>query len=265
MKAILRLLIFHRHCRFPAVIDDEFLRHRLYVISPKNSLDLKGWTLYWKLETGSDKGREDAAYVLWKLCCHSEDIYACVESAEAFPVFLWFLKTGGTKGQEASWKALRKLIRMEDAATINQQLALLWGDTPKSKAHKIEVLGHVFTMASHYDLVQKGSDAYKWLRSLVQILNSSNEETQEHLLTSNTQIIATQSARALGALSKNKISYIVEGDVKPLIKLAKTSSSIDAAETAVSALAKVKRLLLPTKLSGSINDGKKIAKTDDFT
>lgn len=45
MKAILRLLIFHRHCRFPAVIDDEFLRHRLYVISPKNSLDLKGWTL----------------------------------------------------------------------------------------------------------------------------------------------------------------------------------------------------------------------------
>lgn len=85
------------------------------------------------------------------------------------------------------------------------------------------------------------------------------------LLTSNTQIIATQSAQALGALSKNKISYIVEGDVKPLIKLAKTSSSIDAAKTAVSALAKVKRLLLPTKLSGSTNDGKKIAKTDDFT
>lgn len=135
---------------------------------------------YWKLETGSDKAREDAAYVLWKLCCHSEDIYACVESVEAIPVFLWFLKTGGTKGQEASGKALRKLIRKADAATINQLLALLWGDTPKSKAHKIEVLGHVFTMASHYDLVQKGSDAYKGLRSLVQILNSSNEETQEH-------------------------------------------------------------------------------------
>ena len=136
---------------------------------------------YWKLETGSDKAREDAAYVLWKLCCNSEDIYACVESAEAIPVFLWFLKTGGTKGQEASGKALRKLIRKADPATINQLLALLWGDTPKSKAHKIEVLGHVFTMASHYDLVQKGSDAYKGLRSLVQILNSSNEETQEHV------------------------------------------------------------------------------------
>ncbi|CAI9282124.1 unnamed protein product [Lactuca saligna] len=219
------------------------------------------------LETGSDKAREDAAYVLWNLCCHSEDICACVESAEAIPAFLWFLKTGGPKGQEASGKALRKLIRKADAATINQLLALLWGDTPKSKAHIIEVLGHVLTMASHYDLVQKGSDAYKGLRSLVQILNSSNEETQEHaasvladlfsirqdicdslatdevvhpcmkLLTSNTQIIATQSARALGALSKNKMSYIAEGDVKPLIRLAKTSSSIDAAETAVSALA----------------------------
>ncbi|KAK3002118.1 hypothetical protein RJ639_021306, partial [Escallonia herrerae] len=105
------------------------------------------------------------------------------------------------------------------------------------------------------------------------VLNSSNEETQEHaasvladlfssredicdnlatdevvhpcmkLLTSNTQVIATQSARALGALSRptktkstNKMSYISEGDVKPLIKLAKTSS-IDAAETAVAALA----------------------------
>lgn len=218
------------------------------------------------LEMGSDKAREDAAYVLWNLCCHSEDICACVESAEAIPAFLWFLKTGGRKGQESASKALKKLIRNANSSVINQLLALLYGDTPKSKAQIIEVLGHVLTMASHYDLVQKGSDAYKGLSSLVQILNSSNEETQEHaasvladlfsnrqdicdslatdevvhpcmkLLTSKTQIIATQSARALGALSKNKMSYIAQGDVKPLIKLAKTSS-IEAAETAVSALA----------------------------
>ncbi|KAI3758602.1 hypothetical protein L6452_06169 [Arctium lappa] len=225
------------------------------------------------LEMGSQRAKEDAAYVLWNLCCHSEDICACVKSAEAVPAFLWFLRNDGSKGQEASSKALKKLIRKADAATINQLLALLWGDSPKSKAHIIEVLGHVLTMASQSDLVQKGSDAYKGLRSLIQVLNSSNEESQEHaasvladlfsnrqdicdslatdevvhpcmkLLTSNTQIIATQSARALGALSrptntnsKNKMPYIAEGDVKPLIKLAKTSS-IDAAETAVSALA----------------------------
>ncbi|KAK6938381.1 C2 domain, partial [Dillenia turbinata] len=225
------------------------------------------------LETGSQKAREDAAHVLWNLCCHSEDIRACVESAGAIPAFLWLLKSGGPKGQEASAKALTKLVRTADSATINQLLALLLGDSPSSKAHIIRVLGHVLTMASQKDLVQNGAAANKGLRSLVQVLNSSNEETQEYaasvladifstrqdicdslatdeivhpcmkLLTSNTQVIATQSARALGALSRptktkasNKMSYIAEGDVKPLIKLAKTAS-IDSAETAVAALA----------------------------
>jgi TolB-like protein len=225
------------------------------------------------LETGSQKAKEDAAHVLWNLCCHSEDIRACVESAGAIPAFLWLLKSGGSRGQEASALALTKLIRTADSATINQLLALLLGDSPSSKAHTIKVLGHVLTMASHKDLVHKGSAANKGLRSLVEVLNSSNEESQEHaasvladlfstrqdicdslatdeivhpcmkLLTSKIQVVATQSARALGALSRptktkttNKMSYLAEGDVKPLIKLAKTSS-IDAAETAVAALA----------------------------
>ncbi|KAK7385160.1 hypothetical protein VNO78_30872 [Psophocarpus tetragonolobus] len=225
------------------------------------------------LETGSQKAREEAANVLWSLCCHSEDIRACVESAGAIPSFLWLLKSGGPKGQEASAMALTKLVRVADSATINQLLALLLGDSPSSKVHIIRVLGHVLTMASLNDLLEKGSAANKGLRSLVQVLNSSNEETQEYaasvladlfitrqdicdslatdeivlpcmkLLTSKTQVVATQSARALSALSRptknkatNKMSYILEGDVEPLIKLAKTSS-VDAAETAVAALA----------------------------
>ncbi|KHN20608.1 Ankyrin and armadillo repeat-containing protein [Glycine soja] len=225
------------------------------------------------LETGSQKAREEAANVLWSLCCHSEDIRACVESAGAIPAFLWLLKSGGPKGQQASAMALTKLVRVADSAAINQLLALLLGDSPSSKAHIIRVLGHVLTMASQNDLLEKGSAANKGLRSLVQVLNSSNEETQEYaasvladlfiarqdicdslatdeivlpcmkLLTSKTQVVATQSARVLSALSRptknkaaNKMSYIVEGDVKPLIKLAKTSS-VDAAETAVAALA----------------------------
>ncbi|KAK7836481.1 protein cellulose synthase interactive 3 [Quercus suber] len=225
------------------------------------------------LETGSQKAKEDAAHVLWNLCCHSEDIRACVESAGAIPAFLWLLKSGGSRGQEASALALTKLIRTADSATINQLLALLLGDSPSSKAHIIKVLGHVLIMASHKDLVQKVSAANKGLRSLVKVLNSTNEESQEYaasvladlfstrqdicdslatdeivhpcmkLLTSKTQVVATQSARALGALSRptktkttNKMSYLAEGDVMPLIKLAKTSS-IDAAETAVAALA----------------------------
>ncbi|MBA0691944.1 hypothetical protein Goari_009545, partial [Gossypium aridum] len=160
-----------------------------------------------------------------------------------------------------------------DSATINQLLALLLGDTPIKKAHIIRILGHVLTMAPHQDLVFKGSAANKGLKSLVQVLNSSNEETQEYaasvladlfstrkdicdslvadeivqpcmkLLTSKAQVVATQSARVLGALSHpskskaaNKMSYIAAADVKPLIKLTKTSL-IGAAETAVAALA----------------------------
>jgi HEAT repeat protein len=225
------------------------------------------------LEAGSQKAREDAAHILWNLCCHSEDIRACVESAGAVPAFLWLLKSGGPKGQEASAMALTRLVQTADSTTINQLLALLLGDSSGSKAYAIRVLGHVLTMASHKDLVQRGSAANQALRSLIQILNSSDEETQESaasvladlfttrqdicdslatdeivhpcmkLLTSNnTQVVATQLARALGALSRPtktkstmKMPYIAEGDVKPLIKLAKTS--IDAAETAIAALA----------------------------
>ncbi|XP_022936134.1 protein CELLULOSE SYNTHASE INTERACTIVE 3-like [Cucurbita moschata] len=224
------------------------------------------------LETGSHKAREDAAHILWNLCCHSEDIRACVESAGAIPAFLWLLKTGGSRGQEASAMALLKLVQTADSATINQLLAMLLGDSPKDKANIIQVLGHVLNMASYEDFFHTGSAANKGLRTLVQVLNSSNEETQAHaasvladlfstrpdisdslatdeivnpcmkLLASNTQV-ATQSARALAALSRpsktkamNKMCHIAEGDVKPLIKLAKTSS-VDAAETAVAALA----------------------------
>lgn len=223
------------------------------------------------IEVGSQKASECATNVLWKLGCHSEDVRACVVSSGAIPAFLWLLKNGGAKGQEAAATALIKLVRDADSATINQLLALLLGDTPSSKTHVIKVLGHLLSAASCSDLVQQGAAANTGLRSLVQILKSSNEKTQEYaasvladifsyrkdicdslatdevinpcmkLLTSKTQGIATQSARALGALSRptkssNKMSYIAEGDVKPLIKLAKTSS-IDSAENAMAALA----------------------------
>ncbi|XP_020598358.1 protein CELLULOSE SYNTHASE INTERACTIVE 3 [Phalaenopsis equestris] len=227
------------------------------------------------LYMGFHKAREDAAHVLWNLCCHSDDIRACVESAGAVAALLSLLKNGGLKGQEVSAKALTKLIRHADTYTINYLLALLLSDSISSKSHAITVLGHVLTMSSHKDLVQKGAPANKGLKCLVEVLNSSNEETQEcaasvladlfscrqdicdslatdeivhpcmKLLTSKTQVVATQSARALGALSrpnkanspnKTKMSYIVEGDFKPLIKMAKTSS-IHSAETAVTALA----------------------------
>ncbi|XP_042411508.1 protein CELLULOSE SYNTHASE INTERACTIVE 3 isoform X1 [Zingiber officinale] len=226
------------------------------------------------LEIGSQKAKEDAVHVMWNLCCHSDDIRACVESTGAVPGLLWVLNTSSPKAQETSVETLKKLINYVDSGTINQLLALLVSDDNlSSKTHAIIVLGHVLTIASYKDLVQKGTPANKGLRSLVDALNSSNEETQEcaasvladlfsvrqdicdslatdeivhpcmKLLTSNDQVVATQSARALGALSRptkakttNKMPYITEGNVEPLIKMAKTST-IDAAETAVAALA----------------------------
>ncbi|CAD6254454.1 unnamed protein product [Miscanthus lutarioriparius] len=225
------------------------------------------------LETGSQKAKEDAAYIMWNMCSDSDDIRACIESAGAVLALIWLLKSGSPRGQEASVKALKKLIRSADSATINQLLALLLSDSLSSKAHVITVLGHVLVLAPQRALIQSGAPANKGLRSLVLVLESSNEETQEiaatvladiftmrqdicdvlaideivqpcmKLLTSGNQVIATQSARALGALScsassmsKNKMSCLTEGDVRPLIEMAKTSS-IDVAETAFAALA----------------------------
>ncbi|KAG7587372.1 C2 domain [Arabidopsis thaliana x Arabidopsis arenosa] len=225
------------------------------------------------LETGSQKAKEDAACILWNLCCHSEEIRDCVERAGGIPAFLWLLKTGGPNSQETSAKALVKLVHTADPATINQLLALLLGDDTTSKIHVIKVLGHVLSKASQEDLVHRGCAANKGLRSLVESLSSSREETKEHtasvladlfssrqdicghlatddiinpwikLLTNNTQNVAKQVARALDALSRpvkknnnKKKSYIAEGDIKSLIKLAK-NSSIESAENAISALA----------------------------
>jgi hypothetical protein len=225
------------------------------------------------LETGSQKAKEDAAHIMWNMCSDSDDIRACIESAGAVMALIWLLKSGSPLGQEASAKALKKLIRSADSVAINQLLALLLSDSLSSKAHVIAVLGHVLMMASQRDLVQNGAAANKGLRSLALVLESSKERTQEiaatvladiftmrqdiceilatdeivqpcmKLLTSRNQVIATQSARALGALScsanamsKNKMSCLTEDDVRPLIEMAKTSS-IDVAETAFAALA----------------------------
>ncbi|KAK4718693.1 hypothetical protein R3W88_017031 [Solanum pinnatisectum] len=225
------------------------------------------------LEMGSQKAKEDAALIIHNLCCHSEENRACVESAGAIQALLWLLKNGESKGQETSARALTKLITAADSATTNQLLVLLLGDLPSSKAHVTEVLGHVLTLASHTDLVNKGAAANQGIMSLVHVLNSSNENTQVHaasvladvfstrhdiceslatdevvnpcmkLLGSNSPAVATESARVLHALSRaskqkstHKMPHIAEGHVKPLIKLAKTAS-IDSAATAVAALA----------------------------
>ena len=49
------------------------------------------------LETGSVKAKEAATLVLRNLCCHSEDIRACVQSTEAVPALLHLLENTDIK------------------------------------------------------------------------------------------------------------------------------------------------------------------------
>ncbi|KAM7253018.1 hypothetical protein ACFE04_025636 [Oxalis oulophora] len=224
------------------------------------------------LEMGSQKAREEAAHVLWNLCCFSEDMRACVESAGSVPAFLWLLKSSGQKGQKASSLALTKVVQSADPVTINQLLTLLLGESPKSKGHIIKVLGHVLAMASHEDILNKGSAANRGLRALIEVLSSSDKETKDSaasvlaelfksrkdiadslttddllnpsmkLLSGNVDEVGKRLARALDALAlstktkSSKKTPIGERDVKSLIKLAKTSS-IGSAESAVAVLA----------------------------
>ena len=51
------------------------------------------------LEIGSSKATEDSATIIGNLCNHSEDIRACVESADVVPVLIWLLKNGISSGK----------------------------------------------------------------------------------------------------------------------------------------------------------------------
>lgn len=51
------------------------------------------------LLTGSAKVKEDAALLLQNFCCHSTDIYACVQSVEVVPAPLHLLKDSSITGQ----------------------------------------------------------------------------------------------------------------------------------------------------------------------
>ncbi|CAI0600327.1 unnamed protein product [Linum tenue] len=228
------------------------------------------------LDVGSKKAKEDAALVLWNLCCHSEDIHACIESAGAIPAFIWLLATGTPKAQEISNMALLKLIRSADSSTINQLLPMLDDESLDSKSHVIRVLGHVLTLASEKDIENLESPASKAVRSLVQVLTSPNKETREYaayiladlfttrqdichsfstneivdpckkiLNGNNTETVVKQLAQALAALSRpkktksnKKTSHVTQKDVIPLIELAKTSP-METAESAVAALASI--------------------------
>lgn len=223
------------------------------------------------LETGSAKAKEDSAIVLGNLCSHSEDIRACVETAEAVPALLWLLKNAGLNGQEIAARALTQLVRDSDASTISQLTALLTGDLPASKVHVLHVVSCLLTVATQEEISMEGAAANEALQTLIELLKTSKEESQEHsasvlaeiftarpdlcespaivkgisplirLLSVENEQIAMQAARALAALfcsieQNRKVAEEGKDAILPLISLAK-SSIISVAEVATTALA----------------------------
>ena len=87
------------------------------------------------------------------LCCHSEDIRACVQSAEAVPALLHLLENADIKVQKIAAEALRHLIREADPSILYQLGALLLGDHPEQKMHLLEVCGFFLSLTSHGDLL----------------------------------------------------------------------------------------------------------------
>ncbi|KAJ7554976.1 hypothetical protein O6H91_05G018000 [Diphasiastrum complanatum] len=223
------------------------------------------------LETGSARAKEDSASVLGNLCNHSEDIRACVETAEAVPALLWLLKNASLKGQEIASRALTQLVRKSDSTTISQLTAMLTGDFPESKIHVLDVLGCLLSVSSQDDIIREGTAANESLKTVIIMLSSSKEETQGRaatvladifdlrkdlhqselvvdaiksvikLVEAGAESTATQAAQALAALFRyieqnNHIAVAAKDALFPLIELAKSSNTVSA-EVAAKALA----------------------------
>uniref|UniRef100_A0A0E0CZI6 Uncharacterized protein n=1 Tax=Oryza meridionalis TaxID=40149 RepID=A0A0E0CZI6_9ORYZ len=124
------------------------------------------------------KAKEDSATILGNLCNHSEDIRACVESADAVPALLWLLKNGSDNGKEIASKTLNHLIHKSDTGTISQLSALLTSEQPESKVYVLDALKSLLSVAPLNDILHEGSAANDAVETMIKILNSPKEETQ---------------------------------------------------------------------------------------
>ncbi|KAL9262664.1 CELLULOSE SYNTHASE INTERACTIVE 1-like protein [Drosera capensis] len=222
------------------------------------------------LETGTAKAKEDSATILGNLCNHSEDIRACVESADAVPALLWLLKNGSSDGKEIATRTLNQLIHKSDISTISQLTALLTSDLPESKIYVLDALKSMLAMVPANDMLREGSAANDALETMVKMLTIAKEETQTksasalagifHLrkdlressialksLSSAIKLLNSQSKSILAAIlsclaaiflsiNENHDVAVIARDVSSLLLVLSSSSVLEVAEQAISAL-----------------------------
>ncbi|KAG5245232.1 protein CELLULOSE SYNTHASE INTERACTIVE [Salix suchowensis] len=201
------------------------------------------------LLTGSAKAKEDSATILRNLCNHSEDIRACVESADAVPALLWLLKNGSLNGKEIAAKTLNHLIHKSDTATISQLTALLTSDLPESKVYVLDALRSMLSVVHLSDMLREGSAANDAIETMIKILSSTEEETQAKsasalagifetrkdllmkLLNVESEYILAESSHCLASL------FLSIKENRDVAAVAPNSSTLEVAEQATCALA----------------------------
>ncbi|CAI5537575.1 unnamed protein product [Closterium sp. Naga37s-1] len=224
------------------------------------------------LGTGTAKAKEDAAELLGNLCSYNEDIRACVETADAAPALLHLLGSGSERGQAAAARALMRLVSGGSSgasSAIGQLTGILVAEVPESKVHVLRVLGQL--LADSPDAADDGTAANEALQTLVALVESEREETQEsaaavlanlfaaredlregpvaaeaipplvRLVEDGGEPVAMQAARALAALfcsidSNEEAAHAARASIFPLVKLAR-AREMAVAEVATTALA----------------------------
>ncbi|CAI5529302.1 unnamed protein product [Closterium sp. Naga37s-1] len=224
------------------------------------------------LGTGTAKAKEDAAELLGNLCSYNEDIRACVETADAAPALLHLLGSGSERGQAAAARALMRLVSGGSSgasSAIGQLTGIVVAEVPESKVHVLRVLGQL--LADSPDAADDGTAANEALQTLVALVESGREETQEsaaavlanlfaaredlregpvaaeaipplvRLVEDGGEPVAMQAARALAALfcsidSNEEAAHAARASIFPLVKLAR-AREMAVAEVATTALA----------------------------
>ncbi|CAI5473610.1 unnamed protein product [Closterium sp. Yama58-4] len=224
------------------------------------------------LGTGTAKAKEDAAELLGNLCSYNEDIRACVETADAAPALLHLLGSGTERAQAAAARALMRLVSGGSSgasSAIGQLTGILVAEVPESKVHVLRVLGQL--LADSPDAAHDGTAANEALQTLVALVESEREETQEsaaavlanlfaaredlregpvaaeaipplvRLVEDGGEPVAMQAARALAALfcsidSNEEAAQAARASIFPLVKLAR-AREMAVAEVATTALA----------------------------
>ncbi|CAI7796481.1 unnamed protein product, partial [Closterium sp. NIES-53] len=224
------------------------------------------------LGTGTAKAKEDAAELLGNLCSYNEDIRACVETADAAPALLHLLGSGSERGQAAAARALMRLVSGGSSgasSAIGQLTGIVVAEVPESKVHVLRVLGQL--LADSPDAADDGTAANEALQTLVALVESEREETQEsaaavlanlfaaredlregpvaaeaipplvRLVEDGGEPVAMQAARALAALfcsidSNEEAAHAARASIFPLVKLAR-AREMAVAEVATTALA----------------------------